>query len=322
MYFTSNTSYVNTSNPANTSRAYTLRAATDLYGACSTEYRAVQAAWTAVNVAGNDAPCSTGNDFSVATSPTSGSVTAGGSVSTTVATAVTGGAAQTVTLSATGLPTGATASFSPASVTAGASSTATIATSASTPPGTYTVTITGTATSGTKSATFTLTVNGSGGGCTGAGQKLGNPGFESGTSPWTGTTAAIGSYTAQPARSGTRVAWLNGNGSTNTENIAQSVTLPAGCSSYTFSFWLHIDSAETTSSTQYDKLQVQVLNSSGTVLTTLATYSNLNKASGYTQRSFSLASYAGQTVTLRFLGTEDYSLQTSFVVDDTAVNVS
>ena len=149
-----------------------------------------------------------------------------------------------------------------------------------------------------------------------------NPGFESGTSPWTGTTAAIGSYTAQPARSGTRVAWLNGNGSTNTENIAQSVTLPAGCSSYTFSFWLHIDSAETTSSTQYDKLQVQVLNSSGTVLTTLATYSNLNKASGYTQRSFSLASYAGQTVTLRFLGTEDYSLQTSFVVDDTAVNVS
>ncbi|GGM24367.1 M4 family metallopeptidase [Dactylosporangium sucinum] len=57
VYFTSNTSYVNSSNPANTARAYTLRAAADLYGNCSTEYRAVRAAWTAVNVAGSDAAC-------------------------------------------------------------------------------------------------------------------------------------------------------------------------------------------------------------------------------------------------------------------------
>ncbi|GAA2646388.1 hypothetical protein GCM10010399_94810 [Dactylosporangium fulvum] len=48
---------MNTANPANTARAYTLRAAADLYGNCSTEYRAVRAAWTAVNVAGNDAAC-------------------------------------------------------------------------------------------------------------------------------------------------------------------------------------------------------------------------------------------------------------------------
>jgi Zn-dependent metalloprotease len=60
IYFTSSTRYVLTSNPANTSRAYTLSAATDLYGLCSTEYKAVQAAWTAVNVAGNDATCGGG----------------------------------------------------------------------------------------------------------------------------------------------------------------------------------------------------------------------------------------------------------------------
>jgi len=36
----------------------------------------------------------------------------------------------------------------------------------------------------------------------------------------------------------------------------------------------------------------------------------------------SLGSLAGQTVTLKFTGTEDSSLQTSFVVDDTAVNTS
>ena len=40
-----------------TARAYSLRAAADLYGNCSTEYKAVRAAWTAVNVAGSDANC-------------------------------------------------------------------------------------------------------------------------------------------------------------------------------------------------------------------------------------------------------------------------
>ena len=53
--------------------------------------------------------------------------------------------------------------------------------------------------------------------------------------------------------------------------------------------------------------------------TTLATYSNLNAASGYVQKSFSLGSYAGSTVALKFTGVEDSSLQTSFVIDDTAV---
>ena len=62
--------------------------------------------------------------------------------------------------------------------------------------------------------------------------------------------------------------------------------------------------------------------SSGTVLSTLATYSNLNHITGYAQHSFSLASYIGQSVTLKFTGTEDASLQTSFVLDDNALNVS
>ncbi|MGI8532147.1 MAG: hypothetical protein ACR2KN_04020, partial [Geodermatophilaceae bacterium] len=72
----------------------------------------------------------------------------------------------------------------------------------------------------------------------------------------------------------------------------------------------------TTTSTAYDRLTVQVGS------TTLATYSNLNANPTYTQKSFNLAGYAGQTVTLKFTGTEDVSLQTSFVVDDTALSVS
>ncbi len=57
VYFTSSTSYVDSANPGNTARAYTLKAAADLYGKCGAEYQAVQRAWTAVNVAGKDAAC-------------------------------------------------------------------------------------------------------------------------------------------------------------------------------------------------------------------------------------------------------------------------
>src|SRR5436190_19956267 len=84
------------------------------------------------------------NDFSISASPSSGSVTAGGSATATVATAVTSGSAQSVALSTGGLPAGATASFSPSSVTAGGSATLTIATSSSTPAGTYPVAVAGT----------------------------------------------------------------------------------------------------------------------------------------------------------------------------------
>jgi aminopeptidase S len=150
-----------------------------------------------------------------------------------------------------------------------------------------------------------------------SGQKLANPGFESGATSWTGTTGAIGQWSSQgeAAHGGTYSAWLLGYGTTHTEAISQAVTIPAGCAA-TLTFWVHIDSAETTTTTAYDKLTV----TAGS--TTLVTLSNLNKATGYAQKSYSLSAFAGQTVTLKFSGTEDSSLQTSFVIDDTAVNVS
>jgi hypothetical protein len=182
--------------------------------------------------------------------------------------------------------------------------------------------VTGTGTSATHTTTYTLTVNAVTS-CT-ARQLLGNPGFETGTAaPWTATTGVIDSSTGEAAHSGSWKAWLNGYGSAHTDTLSQSVAVPTGCTTYAFTFWLHIDTAETTTVTAFDTLQVQVLNSAGTVLATLATYSNLNKNTGYLQRgAFNLAAYAGQTVTLKYTGTEDGSLQTSFVVDDTALNVS
>jgi putative Ig domain-containing protein len=218
---------------------------------------------------------------------------------------------QTLTYTASGLPTGLSINSS-SGLISGTPSAA----------GTFSVTVTAKDTTGASgSASFTWTISTSGGGCSGSGtQLLGNPGFETGSAaPWTSTAGVINPNGAgETSHSGTWYAWLDGYGTTHTDTLAQSVTIPAGCTSTSFSFWLHIDTAETTTTTAFDTLKVQVLNSSGTVLSTLATFSNLNHITGYAQHTYSLGSFAGSTITLKFTGTEDASLQTSFVVDDTA----
>jgi len=149
-----------------------------------------------------------------------------------------------------------------------------------------------------------------------------NPGFETGTAtPWTLTAGVLNNSTAEPPHSGSWDGWLDGYGTSHTDTATQTVSIPSTATSATLTFWLHIDTAETTTTTAFDVLSIQVLNSSNTVLATLGTFSNLNKAAGYSQKSFSVLSFKGQTVKIRFLGTEDSSLQTSFVIDDVALNV-
>ena len=138
-----------------------------------------------------------------------------------------------------------------------------------------------------------------------------------GTTPWSATAGVLGNAQgAEVAHSGTKFAWLDGYGVTHTDTLSQSIVIPGGCTTYTLSFWLHIDSNETTTVTPFDTLTVKL------GATTLATYSNLNNAAGYSLKSFNVAAFAGTTSTLLFTGHEDVSLQTSFVVDDTALNVS
>jgi PKD repeat protein len=161
------------------------------------------------------------------------------------------------------------------------------------------------------------------GGCV-ARQLLGNPGFETGTAaPWSATAGVVKNSASEPPRTGTWDAWLDGYGTTHTDTLSQAVTVPTGCTNYVFNFYMHIDTAETTTTTKYDTLTLQVLSSTGTVLKTLYTYSNLNANTGYSLHTFTtLGAYAGQTITLKFIGTEDSTLQTSFVIDDTSFNVS
>ncbi|HKT00294.1 MAG TPA: hypothetical protein VJT31_12245 [Rugosimonospora sp.] len=167
------------------------------------------------------------NDFSMAVSPTSGSVAAGSSATATVSTTLASGAAESVALSASGLPSGATASFSPTSVTAGGSSTVSISTTSATPAGSYPVTITGTAASATHTATYTLSVS-----STSGGGGITNGGFESGLTGWTstGATAAV----TTPVRTGSGAARIGSTSPSTDSSLAQTFTAPSGATTLSF----------------------------------------------------------------------------------------
>ncbi|MEZ0580727.1 M4 family metallopeptidase [Nocardioides sp. MH1] len=287
-------------------RTWTLTAAKNLYPGSCAEFNVVKAAWNAVSVPAQtgEPTCSTGGNTVTVTNPGNQTGTVGTAKSLQVS-ASDSASGQTLTYSAAGLPAGLTINAS-SGLISGTPTTA----------ATYSTTVTAKDTTGaTGSATFTWTISGSGGGGTCSGQKIANPGFESGAASWSSTSGVITTDTGEAAHAGSWKAWLDGYGTTHTDTLSQSVTIPAGCTA-TLSFYLHIDSAETTGTTAYDKLTVKAGS------TTLATYSNLNKASGYALKSFNVSSLAGQTVTISFSGTEDSSLETSFVVDDTALTLS
>jgi Zn-dependent metalloprotease len=282
-------------------RTWTLTAAKNLFPGSCTEFNTVKAAWDGVSVPAQagDPTCSATGTVTVA-NPGNQSSVIGTAVS--LPNSASGGTAP-YTWAATGLPAGLSIS----------SSTGTISGTPTT-AGTSNVTVTATDSAAhSGSASFSWTV-GTTGGC--SGQKLGNPGFESGNTVWTATAGVIGQNGAnQPTHGGTWNAWLDGYGSTHTDSITQSVAIPAGCHA-TLTYWLHIDTAETTTTTAFDKLTV----TAGT--TTVGSFSNLNKAAGYVLKTVDLSAFAGQTVALKFNAVEDSSLQTSFVVDDTAVTLS
>jgi len=97
-------------------------------------------------------------DFSISTSPSSGTAVIGSPATADITTSTIAGGPQAVGLTATGLPSGATAQFAPATITSDGSSTMTIATTSATPAGTYPITVTGTGTATSHTATFDLTV--------------------------------------------------------------------------------------------------------------------------------------------------------------------
>ncbi|MDI1462947.1 M4 family metallopeptidase [Catellatospora sp. KI3] len=146
----------------------------------------------------------------------------------------------------------------------------------------------------------------------------GNPGtnvivngdFEAGMTGWTGSQIIV--TNAANAHGGSRYAWILGNGFTATEYISQNVTVPT-TGTATLSFYLNITTQEW-EALAYDYMRVQING------TTKLTYSNLNAGGGYQLRTLDLSAYRGQTVTLRFYGTEDSNLATAFNLDDVSLS--
>ncbi|MET0647134.1 MAG: M36 family metallopeptidase [Pyrinomonadaceae bacterium] len=181
------------------------------------------------------------------------------------------------------------------------------------------------ANTGTASRTGTLTIAGQthtvtqagtgGGGCTNA---VVNPGFETGTTPWVISSQVTRSTGAFP-HSGTAYMIVNGvNSSSGT--LYQTMTIPSGCSN--LSFWLNITTSEAAGAAIYDRLFIEVRSTSGTLLATLATFTNQNSGTSgvYVLRGpYNLSSFAGQTVRVQFRGTNDITLPTSFRIDDVSL---
>jgi hypothetical protein len=253
-----------------------------------------------------------GNTVTV-TNPGSQSGTVGTAVSLAVK-ATDSATAQTLAYSATGLPGGLSIN----------SATGLISGTPNTPV-TASVQVTVKDTTGASgSATFSWVIAPAAGGCAAA-QLLGNPGFETGSiSPWTATAGVLADTgDGVPAHSGTWLAWLDGYGGAHTDTLAQTVTIPAACKTASLSFWLYINSTDPATKA-YDTFTVQVLNSGGTVLATLATLSNQNAGTGYVQHTFPLTPYLGQKVTIRYTGKETLGggHDTNFFEDDNSISVS
>ncbi len=164
--------------------------------------------------------------------------------------------------------------------------------------------------------TFTVTQAGTGGGGT---ELIVNGGFESGTSPWVLSGQVVRSTGSFP-HSGVAYMIINGvNNSSGT--LYQTVTIPSGTSP-NLNFWLNVTSSEATGAPIFDRLFIEVRSTTGTLLATLATFSNQNKGTAgvYVLRGpFNLSSFAGQTVRIQFRGTNDITLPTTFRIDDVSV---
>ncbi len=151
-------------------------------------------------------------------------------------------------------------------------------------------------------------------------ELLVNGGFEGSLSPWVSSgTGAFYTTSGSYPHSGTSYIYFGVNNSVTGQSY-QQVAIPTAATG-TLTFWLNVTSSETTTSVQYDKLFAEVRDSSGNLLTTLATYSNLNKGTAgvYSQKSFSLAAYRGQTVRVQFRSTTDSSVTSTFRVDDVSL---
>jgi hypothetical protein len=122
------------------------------------------------------------------------------------------------------------------------------------------------------------------------------------------------------AFSGGSYAQLGINNSVTQTVESAAVAIPAAATTTTLSFYAQISSSENTTTAVYDRLFVELVDTSNnSVLATLVTLSNLNKGTSYVQRSYNINAYKGKTVKVRLRSTMDSSITSTFRVDNVSL---
>ena len=146
-----------------------------------------------------------------------------------------------------------------------------------------------------------------------SGQLLLNPGFESGNVNWTASSGVI-TNDYYLSYQGNWEAWLDGYSSPETDTLAQTVSIPAGCTaSLTYYLWVYTGDGTTAK----DTLKLSVNG------TTLQSFSNAtNTGGGYVKETVNLSSYAGGTAAIKWTSNQTGTRATDFFIDSTALTLS
>jgi hypothetical protein len=154
-----------------------------------------------------------------------------------------------------------------------------------------------------------------------------NGGFENGLPPWTATGSPPPTVSTAKAHTGTSSALLgvvSGTEPSGDSSLSQTSTVPSGTSTLTFWYWpATADEICSGTSCRYDWQEAQIRSTSGATLASI--FKSNSNAQAWTQVSFDLSPYAGQTIQLWFNVHEDGSNppdDTWMYLDDVAVATS
>ncbi len=177
------------------------------------------------------------------------------------------------------------------------------------------------------SANVTVVNSGSGGGTTTI-HPLVNGTFESGASPWSPSGYADVVALSYP-HLGSWYAYLcNANNADG--SFAQFFPIPAGATAATIQFYLNVVSSETSTTTAFDTMKVDLATGSDQYVGTIAQFSNLDKGANgngsYVLKSYNImplvSAYKGQSLFLIFAGHTDAGLSTIFRIDDVDITLT
>ena len=264
-----------------------------------------------------------GYDFTMTSTPVS---IAAGTTGTAIVTVAPGaGLPDVINLSVSQVPPGMAARFFDTVVPEGTTKNAQllITVPANATPATYTLLATGSDAEGlTKTIPVTLTV-------TTPASLIVNGGFETGSAaPWVFTTQSgtaaiqlLPTSSGNPPHLGNYSALLEGGSAAGVDTMTQQVTITRG-SKATLGLWYEIYTGQT-GNTAVDTMTIQLTDTSGNVLTTLATLSNLNPTNYYwTYAGYDVSAYMGRTVMVKITASQAGATYTDFILDDISLVVN